>query len=86
MSLPDINIPKVALNVLTIITVSAMMMTGQVYSTKTFGLTSMPTETKNIAAKRFFIGVTSLWMMSASSVSARMEPITNAPRADEKPA
>ena len=60
MSLPDINIPKVALNVLKIITTRAMTMTGPVYSTKISGLTSIPTETKNIAAKRFFIGVTSL--------------------------
>ncbi|EJX00695.1 hypothetical protein EVA_11197 [gut metagenome] len=47
---------------------------------------SMPTETKNIAPNRSFTGFTRCSMRSASTVSANMDPITNAPRADEKPA
>ena len=46
----------------------------------------MPTETKKMAPKRSFTGLISRSMRSASTVSARMEPITKAPRAAEKPA
>ena len=49
------------------------------------GSTSMPTETKNIAPKRFFTGSTSLMIFSASMVSARMLPMTKAPKALLKP-
>ena len=45
----------------------------------------MPTETKKMAPKRFFTGSTSFSMRSASMVSARMLPMMNAPKADEKP-
>ena len=41
----------------------------------------MPTDTKKMAPKRFFTGSTSLMMRSASIVSARMLPITKAPKA-----
>ena len=54
--------------------------------TKMAGLTIIPTETKNTAPNKFLIGVVSLWIISASSVSAKMEPMIKAPRADEKPA
>lgn len=38
-----------------------------------------------MAPKRFFTGSTSLMILSASTVSARMEPMTNAPKAELKP-
>ena len=49
------------------------------------GSTSMPTDTKNTAPKRFFTGSTTFIMRSASIVSARIEPMTNAPKALLKP-
>ena len=52
----------------------------------TAGSTIMPTETKKMAPKRFLIPVRRCSMRSPSTVSARMEPMTKAPRADEKPA
>ena len=50
-----------------------------------FGSTSIPTDTKKMAPKRFFTGSTSLMMRSASMVSAKMLPMIKAPKADEKP-
>ena len=41
----------------------------------------MPTETKKMAPKRSFTGVVTRSMLSASTVSARMLPIMNAPNA-----
>ncbi len=49
------------------------------------GATIIPTETKNMAPKRFLIGSTILSICSLSIVSARIDPITNAPRAEENP-
>ena len=51
----------------------------------TDGATIIPTETKNMAPKRFLIGSTMWSMCSLSEVSARMDPITKAPSADENP-
>ena len=65
------------------VTTSARM--GTAYSTRIFGSTSIPTETKKMAPKRFFTGSTSFSMRSASMVSARMLPMMKAPKADEKP-
>ena len=45
----------------------------------------MPTDTKKMAPKRFLTGSTIFSMCSASMVSARMLPMMNAPKADEKP-
>ena len=50
------------------------------------GSTNIPTDTKNTAPKRFFTGSTSRIILSASMVSAKMLPITNAPKAELKPA
>ncbi len=58
---------------------------GTAYCTNTAGSTSMPTDTKKMAPKRFFTGSTSLMIFSASMVSARMLPMTKAPKALEKP-
>ena len=45
----------------------------------------MPTDTKNTAPKRLFTGSTRRIILSASMVSARMLPITKAPKAELKP-
>ena len=45
----------------------------------------MPTETKNTAPNKSFSGVTRCSMLSASTVSDKMEPMMNAPKAAEKP-
>ena len=58
---------------------------GTAYSTRMLGSTSIPTDTKKMAPKRFFTGSTSLIIFSASMVSARMLPMTKAPKALEKP-
>ena len=55
------------------------------YCTTACGASIMPTETKNMAPNRSLMGDVSRSMCSLSTVSARMEPIMNAPRADEKP-
>ena len=54
---------------------------GNQYSASTAGSTIMPTETKKMAPKRSFTGVVTRSMLSASTVSARMLPIMNAPNA-----
>ena len=65
--------------------VSTSRMMGTAYSTMICGSTSMPTDTKKMAPKRFFTGSTSFSMRSASTVSARMLPMMKAPKADENP-
>ena len=54
---------------------------GSQYSASTAGSTIMPTETKKMAPKRSFTGAVTRSMLSASTVSARMLPIMNAPNA-----
>ena len=49
------------------------------------GSTSIPTDTKKMAPKRFLTGSTNFSIFSASTVSARMLPMIKAPKADEKP-
>ena len=83
---PLSSTPMVADRLLKTITVPAITKMGTIYSTSTAGSTSMPTDTKKMAPKRFFSGVTTRWMTSASMVSLKMAPITKAPRAVEKPA
>ena len=61
-------------------------MMGILYSTIMAGSTIIPTDTKKMAPNRSFTGATSFSMDSASTVSARMEPIMKAPNAAEKPA
>ena len=45
----------------------------------------MPTEMKKTAPKRSFTGFTTRSIRSASGVPARIDPMTNAPNANEKP-
>ena len=58
---------------------------GFQYSMSIIGSTIIPTDTKNIAPNKSFTGDTRLSMRSASSVSARILPMMNAPKAAEKP-
>ena len=58
---------------------------GTAYSTRIFGSTSIPTDTKKIAPKRFLTGSTSFSIRSASMVSAKMLPMIKAPKAEENP-
>ena len=74
---PKTDCPKITAKVITII--------GTAYSTIIAGSTIIPTDTKKIAPKRSLTGFTSRSMDSASIVSAKIEPIINAPNAAEKP-
>ena len=56
------------------------------YSANEAGLMSIPTEMKKMAAKTFFSGVISFSIRCDSMVSARIDPITKAPRALLNPA
>ena len=49
------------------------------------GFTIMPTVTKNTAPKKSLRGLITLSMRFITPVSDNMEPIINAPKADEKP-
>ena len=56
------------------------------YCASVGGLISMPTEMKKMAAKTFFSGVINFSIRCDSTVSARIEPMTKAPRALLNPA
>ena len=62
-----------------------MQRMGTMYSTISATSTIMPTETKKMAPKRSFTGLTRCSIFSASMVSARMLPMMNAPKAAENP-
>ena len=59
---------------------------GIAYCTKASGLTSIPTEIKNTAPNRSLTGCITFSIRSASFVPAKIEPMTKAPKAEEKPA
>ena len=84
--LPANNMPPIELNDFKESTTMVMTRICHQYCSKTAGLTIIPTDTKKTAPKRFLIGVVSLWIISASSVSAKIDPMMKAPKADEKPA
>ena len=84
--MPLSSTPVVAARLLKMIMQAAMTTTVSQFCPRTAGCTSMPTETKKTALKRFFNGVTKRCITSASMVSARMAPMTKAPRAVLKPA
>ena len=83
---PESSMPTPELSDLSTTTTTVMTRICHQYCRRMDGLTIIPTETKNTAPKRFLMGVVSLWIISASSVSARMVPMMKAPKADEKPA
>ena len=82
---PDKSTPNEEKMALPRMVTRVMMITGQAYSTNTAGFTSIPTETKKIAPKRSFTGCMICSMCSASMVSARIDPMINAPSAVENP-
>ena len=55
------------------------------YCTRICGSIIIPTETKKIAEKRFLILSVRCSIRWLSAVSDKIEPITKAPRAEEKP-
>ena len=61
------------------------MIIGQMYSIKSSGTISIPTETKNMAPKRSLIGFTIRSILTACTVPASIDPAINAPSADENP-
>ena len=65
--------------------VSTRRAIGIAYSTNILGSTSIPTETKKMAPKRFLTGSTNFSIRSASMVSARILPMIKAPKAELKP-
>ena len=65
--------------------VSTRARIGRAYSIRMPMSTSIPTDTKKMAPNRFLTGSTNFSMRSASMVSARMLPMMNEPKADEKP-
>ena len=82
---PESSTPHVPNSSCPTMTTAVRMATYHLYSHNTSRSISMPTETKKMAPKRSFTGLTNPSICSASTVSARMAPIMNAPRADEKP-
>ena len=82
---PDKRTPNEENMALPIMVTSVIIITGQAYSTNTAGLTNIPTDTKKIAPKRSFTGCIICSICSASIVSAKIEPIINAPKAAENP-
>ena len=64
---------------------ATMQRMGTIYSMMSDTSTIMPTDTKNMAPKRFLTGETKCSMVLPSSVSLRILPMTKAPKAAEKP-
>ena len=83
---PESSTPNEAKQICPTITTTVMIKIGTLYSQSMAGSINIPTETKKIAPNRSFTGLISRSMRSASTVSAKMEPITKAPNAEEKPA
>ena len=82
---PDRSTPVVAKNSWPIMTVRVITTIGSQYCPIMAGSTIIPTDTKKMAPNRSLTGLTRRSMCSASMVSARMEPMMNAPKAAEKP-
>ena len=83
--LPESKKPKVDKITLPVITTKVIIKIGLIYSINIPGSTSIPTEVKNTAPNKSFTGLMVASMRSASSVSAKIDPIMNAPKADENP-
>ena len=62
-----------------------MVIIGPIYSTIIAGSTIIPTDTKKIAPNKSFTGATNFSIVSASTVSAKIDPMINAPKAGENP-
>ena len=83
---PEMIAPTATNRVFPKITTNTRMAVGRAYSNKSDGLISIPTEIKKIAPNRSLTGLSRCSIFSAWVVSARIEPIINAPKAAEKPA
>ena len=83
---PESKTPKLANNICPVITTNVRIRIGILYSHSNAGSINIPTETKNIAPKRSFTGLIICSICSASMVSAKIDPMTKAPKAEEKPA
>ena len=84
-SSPAISTLKVEISAFTTNTMMVSANTVVQCSAKIWKSTIMPTDTKKIAPKRSFTLFNKLSICSASMVSERIEPITKAPNAEEKP-
>ena len=82
---PVANMPKVPNTIMPTMTTTASRAMTLQCCVITVGLTIMPTEMKNTAPKRSLTDEMSRSMRSASMVPARIEPMTKAPNAAEKP-
>ena len=82
---PASNTPNVPNNDCPTITANVMTTIGPAYSTIIKGSTIIPTETKNMAPNKSFTGLTRRSILSASTVSARIDPMIKAPNAAENP-
>ena len=80
---PITSIPVVPNKIMPTITTIERMVMVPAFCVITVGSTSIPTEIKNTAPKRFFTGVMICSMRSASVVPARIEPMIKAPSANE---
>ena len=82
---PVTSIPSVPNNIMPVITTAASSRISHQYSASTVGSTIMPTEMKKTEPKRFLTGVMTFSILSATTVPAKMEPITKAPSSSENP-
>ena len=82
---PASSTPKVPKRDWPIITAKVITTIGPAYSIIMAGSTIIPTDTKKMAPNRSFTGFTNLSILSASTVSARIDPMIKAPKAAEKP-
>ena len=82
---PVISMPNVPKTIIPTITTADKISIGTQYCAMMVGSTIMPTEMKNTEPKRSLIGTVTCSIFSAKLVPARIEPITNAPRAIENP-
>ena len=82
---PESRKPQVLRMVWPSMMATMMQRMGTIYSMMSATSTIMPTDTKKMAPKRFLTGATRCSIFWASTVSARMLPMTKAPKAAEKP-
>ena len=83
---PESKTPNVPKNTCPTMTTTVRSSIGPLYSQSNCGSINIPTETKKTAPKRSFTGLIKRSICSASTVSAKIEPIKKAPKAEEKPA
>ena len=70
---------------LPVTTITVIKKIGQAYVINIEGSTIIPTDTKNTAPKKSFSGLMLFSIRSINPVSAKIDPIINAPKAEENP-